>query len=277
MPARPESPATRALAWLYCGAQQRPLFAGLCAIEREVNASLRPGLEHHVAHARLSWWREECVRCAQGEPVHPLTRELADLPGGRAALPTLAGLPAIAIWDLARATFETRAELREYCARWSESLLEPLVAHADPALGPAAARAIGCALHELELLIGLAADARAGRLRLPLDELATIDTDPGELARAQWPAPLATFVAGRHQELRARLTTCIDPLTPAAQSRLRGVIVWAALLVQRSLRAESLLPHAARQRDARFSDGWHAWRAARSAQAGRGLGGAPRV
>jgi phytoene/squalene synthetase len=72
----------RYLAWLYSPPLQRPVLAALCAIESEIATSLRAGLDHHVAHTRLQWWREECERCAQGRPVHPLTRELVRTYGG---------------------------------------------------------------------------------------------------------------------------------------------------------------------------------------------------
>ena len=71
----------RYLAWLYSPASQQPAFAALCEIESEVAASLRPGIDHHVAHARLQWWRDEAQRSARGQPVHPLTRELLEAYG----------------------------------------------------------------------------------------------------------------------------------------------------------------------------------------------------
>ena len=68
--------STRYLAWLYSTPDQQQAFAALCEIESEVAASLRPGIDHHVAHARLQWWRDEAERVGRGQPVHPLTREL---------------------------------------------------------------------------------------------------------------------------------------------------------------------------------------------------------
>jgi len=67
---------TRYLAWLYSPPDQQPAFAALCEIESEIAASLRTGIDHHVAHARLQWWRDESERVGRGQPVHPLTREL---------------------------------------------------------------------------------------------------------------------------------------------------------------------------------------------------------
>src|SRR5690349_13711726 len=41
----------RYLAWLYSPQEQQPVLSALCQIEAEVAASLRQGIEHHVAHA----------------------------------------------------------------------------------------------------------------------------------------------------------------------------------------------------------------------------------
>jgi len=121
--------AARYLAWLYSPPSQQPVFAKLCEIESEIAGSLRPGIDHHVAHARLQWWREECERCAQGRPVHPLTRELVKaygaVPAGRPSpLAGISGFVDTAVWDLAGATFETRKELTAYCDRWAAAMFE---------------------------------------------------------------------------------------------------------------------------------------------------------
>jgi phytoene/squalene synthetase len=78
MSVTPESHSARYFALLYSPAPQRLALDALFGIEREISESLRPGLDHHVAHSRLQWWREECERAAVGRPVHPLTRALVD-------------------------------------------------------------------------------------------------------------------------------------------------------------------------------------------------------
>ena len=120
--------AARYLAWLYSPAPQQRVFAVLCEIENEIAGSLRSGVDHHVAHARLQWWREECERCAQGRPVHPLTRDLAKAYGAiGATLPAgVAGFVDAAVWDLASATFETRKELAAYCAAHLAAFKRPV-------------------------------------------------------------------------------------------------------------------------------------------------------
>ena len=267
MSPRPEEP-TRALAWLYSPQAQRPVLEALLGIEREVNASLASGLDHEVAHARLGWWRDELARAAGGTAVHPLTRGLQEsLPaGGRQVLADLRGLADAATWDLAGATFETRRELEAYSARWSAALIAPLAFLASGTTASAQVLAFGSRLRELELLGNLVPDARAGRIRLNLDELEHAKLRPEEIPRLPWSAALSAFVAGRQQQARAALAASVAALPPDAQPGLRGLLVWAALLHRRARG----LPNATPAGDHHAPlDGWRAWRAARRADAGR--------
>jgi len=272
MPVRPEWPPTRVLAWLYFPVAQRPLLAALCGIESEIAASLSAGLDHQVAHVRLGWWRDECQRCAQGRPAHPLTRELAAsfAPGDLAPLAGLTGLVDTAMWDLAAATFDTRRELTAYCERWSAALVEPLARFALPGIDPDSCRALGRGLREIEMLNALARDARAGRLRLPLDELARAHALPQTLAQPPWAAELAGLVRERHRQVRAALAASVARLARHQQAPLRGLLVWAALACGHSRRAQHALPGAITSGDHHAPlDAWRAWRAARRADAGR--------
>lgn len=271
--ARPDASATRALAWLYAPEGQRPLLAALCAIEEEIGTSLRPGLEHRVAHLRLEWWRAECARTAAGTPAHPASRAAVAALAGRdpELLAGLAGLVDAAVWDLAAATFETRRELTGYCERWAEAIIVPLAGFAAPSVDRAAGRTLGAALREGELLAHLAHDARAGRLRLPLDELAAAGVDPARLAQPPpWPPALAALLRKRHAGLRAELAAAVASLPRTAQPALCPLLVWAVLVKTASRRAERRLPAALAARDDHGAlDGWRAWRAARRATAER--------
>jgi phytoene synthase len=259
----------RYLAWLYSPPSQQPVFAALCEIESEVAASLRPGIDHHVAHARLQWWREESERSARGEPVHPLTRELLRAYGSggtQAASPDVSGFVDTAIWDLASATFETRRELTAYCERWATAMFEPAAGIAAPSHW----RMLGAAVREIELLAtSLAPDAHAGRLRAPLEELERAGVDPKSLAKPPWPAALAALLRERHAALRGAVANAVAGVEREAQASARGLMVWAALAWRMSLRAQSALPGMiAPRRYHAFADGWQAWRAARRATAG---------
>jgi 15-cis-phytoene synthase len=271
MSEKPEADTPRFLAWLYSTPAQQPVLAALCGIEREVGASLRPGVDHQVAHTRLEWWREECARCAAGHPVHPLTRELRIhlerlVPAARvdAALAGLSGLADTASWDLASATFERRAELTAYCRRWAAAMVAPLGAPEVDWTD------FGAALCELELLGHLARDARSGRARIPLEELDRAAVAPEALAAPPWPRGLVGILQGRHQALRQQLAAAVSGLAPPIQQSGRGLLVWAALARQASHRAERALPRVATASIAgAAAANWLAWRAARAAAAGR--------
>src|SRR5262249_28176488 len=115
-------------------------------------------------------------------------------------------------------------------------------------------------------------DARAGRLRLPLDELEASQATCAQLAQPPWPGSLAALVRERHGQLRSALESSATAFPPGARAPLRGLIVWAAIASGHSARAER------RRRDdgwgrvsQRLADGWRAWRAARRAAPGGSL------
>lgn len=284
MPATPEAHTPRFLAWLYSTPSQQPVLAALCGIEREIGASLRPGVDHHVAHTRLEWWREECSRCAAGSPAHPLTRELraqlqrlAPAAGVDSRLAGLGGLVDIATWDLASATFARREELTAYCRRWSAAMVAPLAMDAGASDGEAQGTGaqtgwseLGPALCELELLGRLAPDARSGRLRIPLDELEQAAVAPVAVATPPWPRELVVILTARHQALRQQLAAAVAGLSPGAQPGSRGLLVWAALSWQASIRTERALPRPPGSSvTSAAAANWRAWRAARAAASGR--------
>ena len=266
MPDRPELPPARSLASLYSSPAQRHGLAALTALEREIGASLRRGIDHQVAHTRLAWWREECGRTAGGHATHPLTRELSVLfaPLQSSPLAGLAGLVDTAVWDLSCAIFNTRRELTAYCERWNAAVVAPLVQLAAPDAPTARTQPLGVKLREIELLVALGEDARLGRLRLPLDELEAAGVAPESLARPPWPHALAVLLSHRHRQLRAALADTVDTLPAGPRRALRGLIVWVSLACNASARAEARLPAESPPRDHQGPlDGWRAWRAAR--------------
>ena len=285
--ARMLSPS-RYLAWLYSPEAQQPVLAKLCEIESEISSSLRPGIDHHVAHARLQWWQEECERCAQGRPVHPMTRELVKAYGSAAVarqpspLAGISGFVDAAVWDLAGATFETRKELNAYCARWSAAMFETAAGYVTSSTPGAVAassgaepaisrwRVLGAAVREIELLTGLAREAHAGRVRVPLDELDRAGVEVGSLAKPPWPGALVTLLRERYEALRTTIAESVSTLGREEQAGFRGLLVWTALAWGQSARAQRALPGIIfPRRYHALADGWQAWRAARRAAAGK--------
>jgi phytoene synthase len=269
--------SARYFARLYSPPSQQVILDALFSIEHEVFESLRPGIDHHVAHSRLQWWREECERTLSGHAVHPLTRTLVD--AVQPSLQSLAGLSGVvdvAVWDLARATFESRRELTAYCERWATAMIELIANATRSALGNAEAapsggwRALGAAMREIELLNDIAREAHLGRIRLPLDELDRAKVDSRTLAKPPWPGQIADILRARYAVLRGEIARAVANIDGAEQPPLRGILVWAALVWRSSQRAERALP--AQQPPGRLdaiADAWVAWRVARKATAGR--------
>ena len=267
--------AARYLAWLYSEPLPRAVLGLLFALEEEIGAALRPGVDHGVAHARMQWWQQECERTAAGTAVHPLTRALLALRPQGAPAPDLTGLARAALWDLAAATFETRSELAAYCGQWARALTGLAAAwSAPPGMDAARSRQfgerLGASLRELELLEHLHLDARAGRLRLPLAELEPAGVDSAALSRPPWPEPLAVLLRTRQRALRRELQDCTAALTGQEQATLRGLLVWAQYAHRCSRQAERALPDpASPRRTGALGAAWQAWRGARGAARGR--------
>jgi phytoene/squalene synthetase len=219
----------------------------------------------------MTWWAEEAQRLRSGHALHPLTRALlAEQPAGSATAPDVSGLVDVATWDLASATFETRKELIAYCERWARAVMQLAAAWGAPDLPAQTAQQFGqragVALCELEMLVNLQHAARLGRLRLPLDELPAAGMAPEALARTPWPDALCARLRERHRELRRTLGASCELLQPAQRAALRGLLVWAALILQHSRRAEAALPHSWRHtRRNGLGDALRAWRTARRA------------
>ncbi len=72
----PPPPFAERLAMSFAPADAAASLPLLWAIDAQIAASARPGLDHGVAHARLEWWRGEIERLARGEPRHPLCVQL---------------------------------------------------------------------------------------------------------------------------------------------------------------------------------------------------------
>jgi phytoene synthase len=260
----------RYFVWLYSPPDQQRVVQALLGLEREIAGTQRAVTEHQVVHVRLEWWRAESERLAAGSPIHPLTRALSEeasklqLPAMPAAL---SGFVDVATWDLAGATFESQREVTVYCERWSTAMFGTIAAFADSAAVHDAARALGAAVREIELLAELARDAHAGRLRLPLDELERVGTDPRSLAKPPWTEAVAALIRARAGSLRASVTASRDELRTGEPERLRSLFVWAGLALRLARRIERALPGPVMPgRADTLAESWQAWRAARAAR-----------
>jgi phytoene/squalene synthetase len=217
---------SRYLAWLYSAQPQQPVLAALCEIESEIAGSLRAGIDHQVAHARLQWWQEECERAVEGRPVHPLTRALVNAcdlaaTGQPSPLAGISGFVGTAVWDLAGATFETRKELTAYCERWGAAMFETAAARGESAIPTASAAPRANAAPGTTASAAPRADAAAGTTASAAPQA---DTAAGTSASA---APRADTAAGTSASAAPRANSVADTASSSAETR--GGFPWRAM------------------------------------------------
>jgi len=141
---------SRYLGWLYSTDAQKPLLAALLEIESEIASGLRADIDHHVAHARVQWWGEEVERCAEGRPVHPLTRELVRV---RANVGGHAGRVA-SVASAAQAAGTSQAASASPATSASPGASAPPATSASPTASAASAAASPEALRDLAGVMG---------------------------------------------------------------------------------------------------------------------------
>lgn len=214
---RLEPGSPRQMSALYAGPARRPCLHALYALEQEVRSGVS-AMSHEVAHVRQQFWRDEVNRLLAGRPAHPLTQALRDAPGGHQVdfTPLHELLTAVDL-DLARFTYSTRRELDAYAVRAGavQGVAIGLLADGRPLSDGARrfASALGRVLRHTETLALLQAEARAGRIYAPLDELQAIGVDAADVQREPMPPPLVAWRRSRAADLRTELDVVADTLS----------------------------------------------------------------
>lgn len=274
----PPAGGARYHAWLFAPPAARDALAALLMLERELDDSSRPGLEHSVGHARLDWWQQEAALFAAGAPRHPATRALAeslDAPDR----PDLEPLVEVARWRHAQLAFENRAELQQALAAWSAGVFttacrlglarEQCTPETRAAL-TAFGRQAGDAVREIEWLSQAAQRARLGLLPLPLNELEAAGCSHEALQQSPLPTVVAAILRARLERCGAALSAAAAELPAPLRADARAGVVWGAAAATRARHCAAALPNEyAAARFAPLAATLAAWRAARAAMRGR--------
>ncbi|MBS0374750.1 MAG: hypothetical protein JSR73_09195, partial [Proteobacteria bacterium] len=169
-------PLEARLALAFAGARARAVLEPLLAIDAEIAAAARAGIDHAVAHAKLDWWRGEADRLAAGSPSHPQARALLAAAGSGPRYRLLAERVAAAEAALVGFAPADEAELRALLAR-SHGALARLAAEALAGTPQPGLEALGATAGEVHgladalaapgaaLIAGRDAVALAGRAR----------------------------------------------------------------------------------------------------------------
>lgn len=227
------APLAMRLALIFAGRDGRPALEALAAIDGELHAATRPGIEHTVAHAKLAWWRGEVDRLAAGRPEHPLTRALRAAAGDAPDYRLLHERLTAADFALVGFGPASPAEWDALLAR-SHGALEQLGAEAlagrrDPALA-AFGLALGRGLGLLEAAEGATGEERATLLAGAERALASATASlPAGLRAAQAPGLVRLALA----DARRRRLVLGRPPEPAPLLQL-----WLAWRAARRARLE---------------------------------------
>lgn len=227
---RLEPGSPRQLSILYAGPQRRPALQALYSIEREIRSALRAST-HEVAHVRQRFWREEVDRLVAGRPAHPLTQALHAVPGGtRVDFAPLHELLAATDLDLAQFTYANRRELDAYAVRAgaAQRVAAALLAEDRPLddREQNAAALLGRLLRLTETLAALQAEAHAGRVYVPVEELQAMGVDATEVHRRPAPPALVDWRRRRAVELKAEFAGVATALSAGDRgSHLPGLVL----------------------------------------------------
>ena len=153
----------------------RTVLIALHALAAELRCAVAIAISPEIAFARLHWWQEELLRLPGPAAQHPISRALQPhLERSGLAPAELLPLIAPCLEDLERPRPATQAALVSYATR-TGGYLHRLAARidqpmaSDHTLALAERLGTGCAL--VDVLRDVGADARAGRIRLPVDAL----------------------------------------------------------------------------------------------------------
>jgi phytoene synthase len=202
-------------AFLCLPRRQREAIFAVYAFCRIVDDTVDLGRDREDQRRQLARWREEIARAYDGAPEHPagerLQQAVRTFPIPREALlEIIAGVE----MDLERASYETFEDLYPYCYRVASAVglcCIEIFGYTDPAARDYAVN-LGIALQLTNILRDVQADARAGRVYLPREDLRRFGVSAEDLA------------AGRYTPAFVELMTW-----EAARARRYYERAWAAL------------------------------------------------
>jgi phytoene synthase len=188
----------------------RPRRAALYAVYafcRTVDDIADLGGDPAVQAAQLAAWRRDVARCFPPGPApeHPIAQQLAD--AVRAYAIPRAALEAIiegCEMDLRQVTYQTAEDLYPYCYRVASAVglcCIEIFGYTDPRAREYAVN-LGMALQLTNIIRDVGADARAGRVYLPREDLAKFGVTVDDLVAGRYSSAFARLMA--HEADRAR-------------------------------------------------------------------------
>ncbi|MDZ7829967.1 MAG: squalene/phytoene synthase family protein [Halofilum sp. (in: g-proteobacteria)] len=254
---------------LFAPAESQPAITALYALAAEVRAIPDDVSEPGAARMKVAWWQAELERLFEGNPGHPVTRELAGAVKrhglGRERFDSLVALADI---DIEHPGYTDADALLERATRAADlqRLESDICGYDDPDTVNFAER-LGIALELSRIVRDLRLDAAQGRIHVPADELETHGVRPGDLLQPETGTGVRALLAEQVRRARTHLDEAERALPDADRRRQASGLV--AVRLERTLLAEierdgyRVLEHRIALTPVRKF--WLAWRTARGA------------
>jgi 15-cis-phytoene synthase len=165
------------------------------------------GVDRAAQRTELERWRRDVARCYEpgGRPEHPiaagLARAVSEFAIPREAL--LAIIDGVEM-DLAQVRYETAEDLYPYCYRVASAVglcCIEIFGYTDPRAREYAVN-LGTALQLTNIMRDVGADARAGRVYVPQEDLRKFGVTTDDLRAGRYTGEFVSLM--RHQAARAR-------------------------------------------------------------------------
>ena len=206
-------------------------MTGLAAFCRELHDIVESTVDENAARIKLAWWRTEIAALYGGDPQHMVTRALAPcLEPFRILQRCLDDLIDGAEMDLLQTRYLDFIALERYCQLVAAPASE-CAANINARISetrPGYARHLGVALRLTQVIRNVGADARRGRVYLPLSELQQFGVPVADILNARYSDSFTSLMQFQHDRASRYFDSAFTRL-PAQDRRaqLTGLIVTA--------------------------------------------------
>jgi phytoene synthase len=219
-------------ALLFVDPGQRRALQALLAFRREMTDVAVECSDAKVAGIKLSWWREELAKTFQGNPDHPVARELSWVIR-RTPLPRaeFGGVIDAVHADLEQPGYPSFEDLARYCHQVSGvvcQLAARVLGYEDGSTLEYAGE-LGMALQLTEFLRGVGPAGARGRVYLPAVELVRFGITPQMLGRPADGRDLRRLFASQATRVREHFHSALARLPEVDRFRQRSGLAMAAM------------------------------------------------
>ena len=219
-------------AFLFLSPEERRAINALYALRREVGDLVVQAGEESVARIKLAWWRAQIDEMVAGRPEHPVARALQPhLEPYGIARERLQDIVDGMEMDLDQSRYLDWAGLHRYCLQSAGTVAETsarILGHTDARTLDHAAR-LGAAVRFANIIRDVGADARRGRIYLPIDELQRFQVKAADILNGVHSERFEALMAFQAERARGLFREALATLPEADRRAQRPGLIMAAL------------------------------------------------